>query len=242
MQLRPQILTSILALLTGDIVTIPIHIIALHGIGVLHDHGGTIAHGHIILGMGHRGVGTIIQVITTVTTQDTILITIRDIIHHIVLHTAHPDHLALVATIAQADIMAQAQIIIAPLTDQMITDPEVILLNQTIVPDAAPIEAIQVAVTDPATEQTTKTIIRIDHHQTAQIKVIIHIAHHQIAQIAQKALQAIVVVDLEAVAVVVSMEAVALAVAVAAEEVADKRIRAHIESNFKHKTSNNLTI
>ena len=227
MQLRPQILTSMLALLTGDIVTIPIHIIALHGIGVLHDHGGTIAHGHIILGMGHRGVGTIIQV----TTQDTIQITIRDIIHHIVLHTAHPDHLALVATIAQADIMAKAQIIIAPLTDQMITDPEVILLDQTIVPDAAPIEAIQVAVTDPATEQTTKTIIRLDHHQTAQIKVIIHIAHHQIAQIAQKALQAIVVVDLEAVAVVDSMEAVALAVAVVAEEVADKRIPTLIELN-----------
>lgn len=230
MQLRPQILTSMLALLTGDIVTIPIHIIALHGIGVLHDHGGTIVHGHTTHGIDHHGIG------------DTIHLIIPDTTHRIVLHTAHPDHLALVATIAQADIMAKAQIIIAPLTDQMITDPEVILLDQTIVPDAAPIEAIQVAVTDPATEQTTKTIIRIDHHQTAQIKVIIHIAHHQIAQIAQKALQAIVVVDLEAVAVVVSMEAVALAVAVAAEEVADKRIPAHLESNFKHKTSNNLTI
>lgn len=238
MQLRPQILTSMLALLTGDIVTIPIHIIALHGIGVLHDHGGTIVHGHTTHGIDHHGIGDTIHLIIPDTTQ----ITIPDTTHHIVLHTAHPDHLALVATIAQADIMAKAQIIIAPLTDQMITDPEVILLDQTIVPDAAPIEAIQVAVTDPATEQTTKTIIRLDHHQTAQIKVIIHIAHHQIAQIAQKALQAIVVVDLEAVAVVVSMVAVALAVAVAAEEVADKRIPAHIESNFKHKTSNNLTI
>lgn len=226
MQLRPQILTSMLALLTGDIVTIPIHIIALHGIGVLHDHGGTIVHGHTTHGIDHHGIGDTIHLIIPDTTQ----ITIPDTTHRIVLHTVHPDHLALVATIAQVDIMAKAQIIIAPQTDQMITATEVIHLDQTIVPDAAPIEAIQVAVTDRATT-LIKTIIRIGHHQTAQTKVVIHIARHQIAQIAVKALQAIVVVDLEAVAVVDSMEAVALAVAVVAEEVADKRIPTLIELN-----------